>query len=301
MFLVGKLPGKMFYLFIFVLYYFNLTYIIMKKVLFSLAIVCAGFLLSSCGTSRKVVSSASLQGEWKIVEVDGQPIMAGSAQTSPFIGFNLADGRIYGSSGCNRMMGTFTVNAMKPGSLSFGPIGGTRMACPNMTVEQRILSALQSVTSFKDVSVGRNGLGLSRMALYNAQGNQVLLLQRDQNVQPISSLAGLAGEWTITAINKGAVGASQNVPFIGFNLAEARIYGNAGCNSFNGSLNQEAGKPFSLNFGPIATTMMACADMTVERQVLDALNTVKSFKMLGKNSVGLYDADGMQVLTLAKK
>lgn len=274
---------------------------IMKKVCFILAVVCAGFLLGSCGSSRKVISSASLQGEWRIVEVDGQPILAANAQNAPFIGFSLADGRVYGNSGCNRMMGTFTVNASRPGTLSFGPIGGTRMACPDMTVEQRILAALQNVTSFKDVSASRDGRGLSRIALYNAQGTPILLLQREQKAQPISSLASLAGDWTITAINGKAVGASQTVPFIGFNLAEMRVYGNAGCNGFNGNLKQESGKPFSLDFSPVVATMMACKDMTVERQVLDAVNSVRSFKILGKSSVGLYNADGAQVLTLAKK
>ncbi|HDR9796272.1 TPA: META domain-containing protein, partial [Burkholderia cepacia ATCC 25416] len=53
--------------------------------------------------------------------------------------------RASGFSGCNRYMGTY---AIKNGLLSFGPLAGTRMACPNTLggqLERAYLDALAHV------------------------------------------------------------------------------------------------------------------------------------------------------------
>lgn len=102
----------------------------MKKVIFKMTAVCASALiLASCGGSKNMLTLSSLNGEWNITEVDGQKI---TDKKMPFIGFDVAQKRIYGNSGCNRMMGTFEADSLTPGALSFGPIGSTRMACPDM-------------------------------------------------------------------------------------------------------------------------------------------------------------------------
>jgi len=57
--------------------------------------------------------------------------------------------RIAGGSGCNRYFGEAKTGE-RPGDLSFGPIGVTRMACPEpaMTIEQRYFLALAGVQKF---------------------------------------------------------------------------------------------------------------------------------------------------------
>ena len=52
-------------------------------------------------------------------------------QEFPFIGFDTNTGKVFGNSGCNRMMGSFDVNA-KPGTIDLGAMASTRMACPDM-------------------------------------------------------------------------------------------------------------------------------------------------------------------------
>ena len=115
----------------------------MKKLVLEMMAICAGALIVSCG------SVSSLDGEWNITEVDGQKI---STERMPFIGFDVAQKRIYGNSGCNRMMGSFEADSLKPGTLKFGQIGSTRMMCPDMKTEQMVLGALDKVTSFQTVS-----------------------------------------------------------------------------------------------------------------------------------------------------
>ena len=59
------------------------------------------------------------------------------------------DGRLTGNSGCNNYFTAPTLGEM-PGDVSVGPIGATRMACPEpeMAVEARFLSQLEGVNRF---------------------------------------------------------------------------------------------------------------------------------------------------------
>ena len=99
---------------------------------------------------------------------------------------------------------------------------------------------------------------------------------------------------------KKIVGTAEVTPFIGFNLDESRIYGNMGCNTINGALTQEDGKPNSLRFDNVATTMMMCPDMETETIVLNALNETKSFSMKD-NKVYLLGENGNELLVLKKR
>lgn len=58
------------------------------------------------------------------------------------------DGSVSGHSGCNRFAGKATIDGEK---LSFGPLAGTRMACPEaqMDLEQKYLGALANVAAFR--------------------------------------------------------------------------------------------------------------------------------------------------------
>ena len=67
----------------------------MKKLVLKMMAVCAGALIVSCGSGKNMLSVSSLDGEWNITEVDGQKI---STERMPFIGFDVAQKRIYGNS-----------------------------------------------------------------------------------------------------------------------------------------------------------------------------------------------------------
>lgn len=234
----------------------------MKKVIFKMTAVCASALiLASCGGSKNMLTLSSLNGEWNITEVDGQKI---TDKKMPFIGFDVAQKRIYGNSGCNRMMGTFEADSLTPGALSFGPIGSTRMACPDMQTEQMVLNALNKVKSYETVS---------------DQPEIIALCSED---------------------GKKIVGTTEVTPFIGFNTDENRIYGNVGCNTINGALLQNEKTANSLKFENIATTMMMCPDMETETTVLNALNETRSFS-IKNGQVYLLGENGNELLVLKKQ
>ena len=96
------------------------------------------------------------------------------------------------------------------------------------------------------------------------------------------------------------MGTTEVTPFIGFNTAENRIYGNVGCNTINGALLQNEKTANSLKFENIATTMMMCPDMETETTVLNALNETRSFS-IKNGQVYLLGENGNELLVLKKQ
>lgn len=263
----------------------------MKKLVVKLMAICAGALIVSCNSGKNMLSISALNGEWDITEVGGQQI---TTDKMPFIGFDVAQKRIYGNSGCNRMMGSFEADSLKPGTLKFGQIGSTRMMCPDMKIEQLVLGAMDKVTSYQTVSDKPEVI-----ALCNQDGKPLMTLEKKEASKV--SLSDLSGEWAIEfAGGKKIVGTAEVAPFIGFNTDESRVYGNVGCNTINGALIQDENKPNSLKFDNIATTMMMCPDMETETIVLNALNETKSFSVKD-GKVYLLGENGNELLVLKKQ
>jgi len=82
------------------------------------------------------------------------------------------DGRLVGSSGCNRYVAPVTPGD-QPGALGIGPIAGTRKACPEpaMGVEDRFLRQLGAASSLR-FELGRLGL------VYELDGDTGVMLFR---------------------------------------------------------------------------------------------------------------------------
>lgn len=109
----------------------------------------------------------ALVGNWKIDAVGEKPT---SAEAPAFTVFR-ADGFLSGTGGCNRMMGHVSATGQ---SFTFGPIAGTRMACPGirMTQEDAVFAAASQVKSWR--------MAQDRLLLDDAQGGTVLTLSRNE-------------------------------------------------------------------------------------------------------------------------
>lgn len=84
---------------------------------------------------------------WSLLELDGKPIVVGAEANAPSLEFNGAKKSAYGFGGCNRFFGSYELGKHK--ALSFGPLGSTRMLCPNGdNQEQAYLTVLQKVTRY---------------------------------------------------------------------------------------------------------------------------------------------------------
>jgi heat shock protein HslJ len=80
---------------------------------------------------------------WQVTVLGETPLIEPERLTLNFI----TPGRVAGSSGCNRLVGGYTLTGE---GLQFGAMGSTMMACPEPLMEQerRMLDALEQVTRF---------------------------------------------------------------------------------------------------------------------------------------------------------
>ena len=82
--------------------------------------------------------------EWQLVEMDGQPLAAGTE--APLIHFERD--AVRGFAGCNRF--NAPVKETKPGEIDIGPAAATKKACPppQMDLEQTFLTRLDAVNRY---------------------------------------------------------------------------------------------------------------------------------------------------------
>ena len=93
---------------------------------------------------------ASLTGvHWRLVSIGGNDI---AAESGMFVSIDV-DGSVKGHGGCNGFFGSLEKTES---GLQFGPLGATRMACPEpiMSREMEFLEALQDTRQFLSASDG---------------------------------------------------------------------------------------------------------------------------------------------------
>ena len=104
---------------------------------FSVRLSIAGRHLRGCG--GEIMDA--LAGDWRVVRMGGAPLPASVAMNFDFA----RDGSVSGQSGCNRFFGDIKVTGE---SLHFGPLGMTRMACPDpqREAEETFMKLVPTVT-----------------------------------------------------------------------------------------------------------------------------------------------------------
>ena len=249
-----------------------------------LSVAAAVLSLAACRSSKDAVSVNDLDGEWNVVEIQGQAVQA---ESQPFIGFDAQDGRVYGYTGCNRLMGALTLS--KPNKIELGQMASTLMACPDMETERLMLNALASVRSLE--------VSGKELLLYSGGKKPVMRLQKRFEVVPLSSLNG---DWKVVAVNGTALPAMENVPAFSLDMTTHRIGGNSGCNRLSGEIRHDAAVENSISFANVASTRMACPDMDTENQVLSALNQVCAYGMLANGHLALMAEGSTVVLELER-
>jgi putative lipoprotein len=127
--------------------------------------ILAAGLVAGGGTAR-AQGSAVTGIEWAAEEIGGQAVPQGVEVT-----LTLDGTRAYGRSGCNRFTGEA---ALGSGTLRFGEIAGTRMACapPAMDVEQSVYGAFERTRLF--VLDGSR----SKLRLMDEAGATLMVLSR---------------------------------------------------------------------------------------------------------------------------
>jgi heat shock protein HslJ len=198
-----------------------------------------------------------------------------------------------GLAACNRYGGTYEADAGQ-GTLTFSALASTQMACVGdlMDLESAYLSALGAVTGYQ-VTGDQTGLQLTG-------GTAALTFQPEQPAEALP-LEGTA--WTLTTIaqpERQAVSSTIAGTKVTAMFEAGSVSGSGGCNTYNGSY--ETGEAGSLTFGPIASTLMLCAqDVSDQEQAyFAALAKVGSYAIDGEQ-LTLSDGDGTMLLQFSGK
>ena len=111
-----------------------------------------GMLLFSCvkhETNGPVTEAAGIEGvQWYLTEVAGSPISAKANDKQPHIMLDPVEKSATGFSGCNNFFGSYELDGS---SLKFGPVGATRMACPDIEtgLETEVFKGLDQTRTWK--------------------------------------------------------------------------------------------------------------------------------------------------------
>ena len=115
-------------------------------------------------------NATNVFGEWNLTEMNGQEILVAENAAQPFIGFNSQEARIYGTSGCNNFFGSIVIDSTNVNSIAFDKVGSTKMACPDMSIEDELFGLLQEVRSIE--------YNADKLALKDTLGTVILSFDR---------------------------------------------------------------------------------------------------------------------------
>lgn len=87
--------------------------------------------------------SGLLEKPWDLIEIMGKPVAGGKRVPSFTLSAN--GNRITGFAGCNTFQGTYTLGQH---GLSFPPLAATKMACPELELEQQFFDALRATLDY---------------------------------------------------------------------------------------------------------------------------------------------------------
>lgn len=225
----------------------------------------------------------SINGEWTIFKVRNNLV---GGEERPYVNFDLAAKRFYGSNGCNYINGDLRLEGRFQITLE-NMITSMKM-CQDAEYEYLINLALSDVRSFAVRPDGSE----TYLDMKSENGTTILVLRRH-------NMDFLNGAWLITELN-GTELKGEDDATITINIPDLKIHGSTGCNIFNGKLFIDPDKRRSMQFAEITTTRMACPDPNREMELLLALEEVEHARLNGKDTVEMYGKDGDVLIVLTR-
>ncbi len=228
-----------------------------------------------------LASAATIEGQtWRLTSLPGQDLAAlGAGQ---YLTARFEAGRVSGFSGCNRFMGSYTVDRDQ---LVLGQLAGTMMACPGaaMTIESAFQGSLAGTLRYVIVD--------DRLTLTPVSGVQLVF-----DLEPKPVLEG--AKWEVTGFNNGRQAVVGTVPGTRLTLSfkDGTLSGSSGCNTFRASYKAEESR---IIVGPALATRKMCSGkgvMEQERQFLAVLETAVKWD-ISRGMLDMHRADGERVLT----
>lgn len=230
------------------------------------------------------IKKGIIKGDWAIETVYGKKAVG---EEPPFLKFVPSEKRVYGNNGCNVINAGYNYNTTDS-TITFDHLASTMRLCAKEGLTDYEINTALGATKFYSVRVSDNDFYLT---FYDEASREVMVLMH-QNFEFLN------GTWRVTKIEDQAVNVQKMKIVI--DVDESKLHGNAGCNTFNGTLETDMELPNSISFSGIAITRMMCPDMQYETALLVALEEASSAKPVSVNEVILYNDQHEPVLTLVR-
>lgn len=257
----------------------------MKKSLLIGGIVMAA-VVTSCNSVR-TVPVTDLSGEWNVEKIDNKAIEITDGSDVPYLAFDVVNSRVFGSLGCNRVSGL--LYATDAGVIDLAKLAGTRMMCPDMTVEDNLLAALGKVSEF---GIDKEG---KLVLMDQSHRSMVTLAKRADSI----SLSSLEGTWKVNQLGELDLSADTTGVYTIEFAGDGRFMMTTGCNNVGGSY---TGRYVDISFSQLMSTRMMCPDMEVETVAQNMLPVIASFGQLAEEgTMGFYDNENNLVMAIARQ
>ena len=109
-----------------------------------------------------------LDDTWTLKSINNEAIDSETFKKQPILEIQLNKMKIFGNDGCNNMFGS--IKSLNEKNITFGALGGTKMACPNMEISSKYTSVLGKTKTYKIDDL--------QLYFYDADGNELLRFEK---------------------------------------------------------------------------------------------------------------------------
>lgn len=224
--------------------------------------------------------------EWTVDAMGMTGLVSGSEPTIAFSD----DGKISGTTGCNRFFGGYT---QAGAAVTFTGVGMTKMACLGDGLMEQEATFTGILNGEATASVNADGA----LTIRGAEGISFTALP----AAPVAGADGApdrsileGGEWVVEDINRGGVIDNSRLTLT-FGK-DGRVSGHSGCNGFGGSFKSTKD---TVEFGQMVGTLMACsaeAMMKQEGKYMAALKGTMNWSITADGALLLTGDEGRRIL-----
>ena len=253
-----------------------------KKITIITSALAIFFLVAGCQSTKPVIASASggsemlFMHQWNLTELKGETVVITAGTQPNLLFFPGQMSRVSGSTGCNKLNGSFVLSAAN--SMKFSPLATTKMACVGDNVESKFLEVLGKVSNWAIIN---NQLLLKKGKVIMAKLNAVT-----------AETATLNGTWELNYISGPRIAFNalypDKKPQIKFSLTENELGGNTSCNGFSSKITID-GTQISIA-EPFAKTMIFC-EGGGETTFLNMLKKVNKYAVSDSNTLAFIMGD----------
>lgn len=207
--------------------------------------------------------------KWQLVELNNEPVSPLAGEKRPHLLLDSTQKKVTGFAGCNNFFGGYEFDE---DALTFGPVGSTRMACPDLqlSLETEFLNALAQTNKWE----------IKNEALFLLDEEYVLAqFTKEDN----SEIADTVWQWEETHSNDDRKTVPADPKHYTVQFHEIGTVGvKADCNQKGGTYSVSADEK-RLFIEITHSTMAACPEGSLEDEFVRALSTAAFYFIEGKN------------------